>query len=142
MFVFVPSLKTSSFLAPPCPRDVKRSLQKITQIKIILFTRVFSGVSLQSYTFTGTVLSAIDFTLLFVYFQSLTQFFFCLRFHFATIVVSYALGCSACYFGLTSSALQEYLEKLRQNHLRNSQKEEQDEVLTKVRQLLFMKIKG
>lgn len=35
------------------------------------------------------------------------------RFHFATVAFSYVLGCLACYYGLNSNILQEYISKLK-----------------------------
>ncbi|XP_022836453.1 uncharacterized protein LOC111363824, partial [Spodoptera litura] len=46
------------------------------------------------------------------------------RFHFATIAFSYVLGCLACYYGLNSSILQEYIEKLKCHFVGETSKDE------------------
>ncbi|CAG9087421.1 unnamed protein product [Plutella xylostella] len=53
------------------------------------------------------------------------------RFHLATIVLSYGLGCLACYFGLKSSFLHTYLDKLKSTFVKKSLEGDLDDVLSK-----------
>ncbi|XP_048487729.1 sorting nexin-14 [Plutella xylostella] len=57
--------------------------------------------------------------------------FLCSRFHLATIVLSYGLGCLACYFGLKSSFLHTYLDKLKSSFVKKSLEADLDDVLSK-----------
>ncbi|XP_038206270.1 sorting nexin-14-like [Zerene cesonia] len=51
------------------------------------------------------------------------------RFHLVTILVSYGLGCVACYYGLTTNILQTYIEQLTCHFIKEST--EKDEAPSK-----------
>ncbi|CAB3259574.1 unnamed protein product [Arctia plantaginis] len=48
------------------------------------------------------------------------------RFHFATIAFSYVLGCLACYYGLNSNILHEYINKLKCHFVDETFEEKED----------------
>lgn len=48
------------------------------------------------------------------------------RFHFATIAFSYVLGCLACYYGLNSNILHDYIDKLKCHFVGETYKDEAD----------------
>ncbi|KAJ8713252.1 hypothetical protein PYW07_013622 [Mythimna separata] len=48
------------------------------------------------------------------------------RFHFATIAFSYVLGCVACYYGLNSNILHDYIDKLKCHFVSETYKDEGD----------------
>ncbi|XP_059050727.1 sorting nexin-14-like [Achroia grisella] len=58
---------------------------------------------------------------------SITVLYF-YRFHFVTITFSYVLGCLACYCGLNSTILHNYLDNLKCHFITNPPEDEQEEV--------------
>lgn len=77
----------------------------------------------RSFIFLQVVLILFN---LFVYSVSCIAMFdtFIFRFHFATIAFSYVLGCLACYYGLNSSILHDYIEKLKCHFVGETRKDE------------------
>nr|XP_032520492.1 sorting nexin-14-like [Danaus plexippus plexippus] len=70
--------------------------------------------------FTEKILNQnyIIFTGSFVAFLAVLYFYSCFRFHLITIIVSYVLGCLACYYGLQMNIFQTFLDTISCHFMR------------------------
>lgn len=105
--------------------------EKFDNFNYIIYLGIFC-TSVAVLLFYRQVIHACIFVRSLFYGNEVTHFCFGCRFHFTTIAFSYGLGCLACYYGVNSSILLDYVEKLECHFLGSCAEKKLDDAPKKV----------